>query len=87
MIKQDPNRKKRVSKMMLDSIILEELAKEDSKGITKVERIIERLVGQALKGDVVATKLVLEYGYGKPRTQTEPVESFKMPTLTIKLEQ
>lgn len=55
----------------LDKLLGAVLGREDDKGITEAEKILNKLTDQAQKGNVRASEIILDRGYGKPKQFVE----------------
>lgn len=66
----------------LDKLMAEVLGKEDGKGKTEAQKILEAVIKRAMKGDVKAAEMLLNRGYGLPK-QTLNIESAPIPIMTV----
>lgn len=55
----------------LDRLLGEVLGKEDENGITEAQKILQKLAKQAQDGNVRASEIILDRGYGKPKQFVE----------------
>lgn len=66
----------------LDKLMAEVLGKEDGKGKTEAQKILEAVIKRAMKGDVKAAEMLLNRGYGLPK-QTLNIETAPIPIMTV----
>lgn len=59
----------------LEKILANVLGKEDDSGITEAQKIIEKLVDQGQKGNVRASEILFDRGWGKPKQFVENVNT------------
>lgn len=59
----------------LEKILASVLGKEDDNGVTEAQKIIEKLTDQAQKGNVRASEIIIDRGWGKPKQFVENVNT------------
>lgn len=71
-----PEKNGRIPKLPnLDKLLATVLGKEDESGVTEAEKILEKLKDQAQKGNVRASEIILDRGWGKPKQFVENVNT------------